>query len=121
MVTLRRIGVRSAANVGFWLGMGISIIQIMIFLVIVVLIGRVPPGSLGGDFWVRVLMSILFSAANTSIMMMIVSFIYNVVARSFGGLVLEFEPLDTADDEKPKNGGGKQRIEIAGDDNDDGE
>jgi flagellar biosynthesis protein FliQ len=93
MVTLRRIGVRSAGRLGFWLGMALSITQLVIFLLILIFLARVPLSELGLDFWLRLLQVVLFSALNSAFTFGMFAYLYNLISRSYGGLELEFEPI----------------------------
>jgi len=103
MVTLRRVGVKSAASVGFWLGVMFTLINLIIIFTILFLVVGVPPTEVPGEVWGKIAMGIFFSGVNSAISFGVFAFVYNFVSRAFGGLQLEFEPVDTATD-KRKNG-----------------
>ena len=114
MVNLRRIGVRSAGRVGFWLGVAMSTTQLLIFLVFFLVIIGGSPTVLGGEFWSRVIISIGVSGFASAFSAGMFAFIYNMNTRIFGGLQLEFEDVDTPPAEEKR----KRRVEIGSDDGD---
>ncbi|MCA9915029.1 MAG: hypothetical protein KC496_16860 [Anaerolineae bacterium] len=114
MVTLRRIGVRSAGRIGFWLGMALSITQLAIFLFFVLVFAGIPLHELGLDFWLRLVQVVLLSAANSAFTFGMMAYLYNVVSRRYGGLQLEFEPGDTPENKRKNddNPNVKKQVEI---------
>lgn len=114
MVTLRRIGVRSAGRIGFWLGMALSITQLAIFLVFIFIVGQVSLTDLGLDFWLSLLQVVILSAANSAFTFGMMAYLYNLVSRRYGGLQLEFEPGDTPANKRKNddNPNVKKQVEI---------
>ncbi len=114
MVTLRRIGVRSAGRLGFWLGAALSITQLTIFLIFLIIFARIPLNELGLDFWLRLVQVVILSAANSAFTFGMMAYLYNVVSRRYGGLELEFEPGDTPDKKRKNddNPNVKKQVEI---------
>lgn len=102
MVTLKRVGLRSAGRVGFWLGVAFAIVNFTIFLFFLLVIAGIPLNLLDVQFWLRVALSLFFSGLNSAISFGIMAFFYNWVSKSFGGLELEFDSLDMPT-EKRKN------------------
>ncbi len=114
MVTLRRIGVRSAGRLGFWLGMALSITQLAIFLLVLIFLARVPLTELKLDFWLRLVQVVVFSALNAAFTFGMFAYLYNLVARSWGGLELEFDPQEPKQDKRKNddNPNVKKPVEI---------
>lgn len=93
MVTLRRIGIRSAGRVGFFMGMATSVANFAFFLFLIVVVHGVPISLLGPDLWQQIGLSILISSVIMSFAFGMFAFIYNL-APSIGGLQLEFDMPD---------------------------
>ena len=93
MVTLRRVGLRSAARVGFWISVATNIVFLLIGAVIMIMNGvpilRQPP-----EFWVRLIIMLALNGVFSALSTFITAYLYNIVARTFGGLELEFEMMD---------------------------
>ena len=121
MVSLRRIGLYSAGRLGFWLGLALALTNFVIFMVFLLVVAQVPLSAFGLGFFIRVVIGLVLSAVNSAITFGTMAFLYNTVANGFGGLQLEFEPLDTPDN-KPKNDqnppAGKNQVPIDTDDDD---
>lgn len=98
MVTLRRIGVRSAGRVGFFMGMATSVANFAFFLFVVIVIYGVPISVIDSDLWRQIGLSILISSMVTSFAFGMFAFFYNL-SPSIGGLQLEF---DIPDAPRPK-------------------
>lgn len=114
MVTLRRIGVRSAGRVGFWLGVALATVNIVVVLLfLLIVVQQNPPAS----FFVRALVFTFFSGVQSALMLGMMAFVYNLIARNYGGLELDFDmPGQGSDGEKRKN---DDRADAGTDDEDD--
>jgi hypothetical protein len=129
MVTLKRVGVKSAGLIGFWLGAALTITQITIFILMFTLSSSAPPEFLLRlDFWVAILRIIISVALQTAVFFGASAYIYNLISKWHGGLKLEFETLpvarkrkndeiaddETGDDTGNHNGPGdtKERVDI---------
>ena len=102
MVTLRRIGLWSAARVGFWFSVASNLVFLFIGLILMIL-NNVPVTQLPLDFWIRLLIIITLNGFFSSLSTVIMAFLYNRIAKTFGGIELEFEMPDGVT-EKRKNG-----------------
>ena len=102
MVTLRRIGLRSAARVGFWFSVATNIFFLLIGAIIMIMNG-VPVLHQPIEFWIRLVLMLALNGLFSSFSTVIMAFLYNVIARSFGGVELEFEAMDSVIN-KRKNG-----------------
>lgn len=101
MVILRRIGVRSAGKVGFWLGVTLATINVVIFFIFLAFVlQKMPPA----EFFVRAIVFTFFTGVQTALILGGVAFLYNIIARNHGGLELDFEmPSPPTNGEKRKN------------------
>lgn len=105
MVTLRRIGVRSAGNLGFWFGVAFGVINFVFFLIILLFVFGVPLRELPSELWVRVAIGLVLGGLQTAFSFGMMAFIYNRISGNFGGLQLEFSaPIAPAPQEKAKTG-----------------
>lgn len=97
MVTLKRIGVKSAGLIGFWFGAALIMTQITFFIVLFAIESSSFPRFLFSlDFWIVILQLIISVALQTAIFFGASAYIYNLVSNLHGGLKLEFEPVDSA-------------------------
>jgi hypothetical protein len=110
MVTLRRVGLMSAARVGFWFSVVTNLIFLTIGFVIMIL-NNVPVTRLPPEMWMQLAIIITLNGLVSSFSAMATAFIYNLIAKSFGGIQMEFEMPDTMT-EKRKNGSQTVDIEI---------
>lgn len=101
MVTLRRIGVRSAGRAGFFMGLATSVTNFAFFLFLLVIVHGVPISVIDSDMWRQIGLSCLLSSLIMSFAVGMFAFIYNI-APSIGGLQLEFDMPD-APSSKRKN------------------
>jgi hypothetical protein len=102
MVTLRRIGLRSAARVGFWFSVATNIFFLLIGAIIMIMNG-VPVLQQPPEFWIRLVIMLTLNGLFSSLSTVIMAFLYNVIANAFGGIQLEFEMPDAVVN-KRKNG-----------------
>jgi hypothetical protein len=110
MVTLKRIGLRSAARVGFWFSVATNVVFLFITFIILIM-NNVPVTRLPPEFWIKLVISLILNGLFSSLSAMVMAFIYNRISRSFGGLQLEFEMADVVVN-KRKNGERKVEVEI---------
>ncbi|MEL6406009.1 MAG: hypothetical protein AAFR81_16685 [Chloroflexota bacterium] len=103
MVTLKRIGIISAGRVGFWMGVALSVTQLIFLLFFLTIIADISLTDLPFLFWQQMFIGLLFSGAITAFSVGMYAFIYNMNANRFGGLELEFEVMDTPSEPKRKN------------------
>ena len=101
-MVLRRIGIRSAIKLIFWLSVALGFVQVVIFVLAEIVRG-VPASHFNLDFWIRVIIWLALFGANNAFMTGVLAYLYNLITKRVGGLQLEFEPLDTPL-EKRKNG-----------------
>ena len=101
-MVLRRIGVRSAIKLIFWLSVALGFVQVMIYVLAEIVRG-VPASHFNLDFWIRIIIWLALFGANNAFMSGVLAYLYNFIAKRIGGLQFEFEPLDTPL-EKRKNG-----------------
>ena len=100
MITLRRIGVFSAARVGFLFGLATGIVHLMIGITMFMFSG----GSLAEiptEVWRFLAFSILMSSFVLATVVFMFAFLYNL-SSGMGGLKLEFD-MQGASVEKRKN------------------
>lgn len=100
MITLRRIGVFSAARVGFLFGLATGIVHLIIGVTMFILGG----GSLAEipmELWRLLAFSILISSFVLAGVVFMFAFLYNI-SPGLGGLKLEFD-MQGASVEKRKN------------------
>lgn len=102
MVTLRRIGIRSAGRLGFWVGVALAITLLTFILSLAFFLGGLRLTELGLDFWLEALRYVVTNGLSTAFTFGMFSFIYNLISKTWGGLELEFEPIPTQT-EKRKN------------------
>ncbi len=121
MVTLKRVGVKSAGMIGFWLGAALTITQITFFILIFTLESPGLPDFLRRlDFWVAMVQIIISVALQTAVFFGASAYIYNLISKWHGGLKLEFETLPVAtkrknEDIADNNNGDndkKERVDI---------
>ena len=107
MVILRRIGIRSAGNLGFWVGLAFGLINFFIFMAFVFFVGHVPLREIPMSFFFRVAMALFFGSMQSAFTFGMFAFVYNRVAQNTGGLQLEFsDPVAPPPPpyDKPKTG-----------------
>lgn len=102
MVTLRRISLISAGRVGFWFSVATNLTFVLISIIFMI-ISNVPITSISLDFWIRLIVILTLNGLISSFSAGAMAFIYNMIAKSFGGLQMEFEMVDTPLAEKRKN------------------
>lgn len=103
MVILKRIGVVSAGRIGFWMGIAGSLTQLVIFLFFLTIVGNVSITDIPFVAWQRIFFSTLIGGFITAFSVGAYAYVYNLNADRFGGLELEFEPVDSPRTPKAKN------------------
>lgn len=104
MVTLRRIGIRSAGNLGFWLAVAFGLINFFMFMIFILFFARIPLRELPIDFFMQFGFFIFLGAVNAAFSAGMMAFIYNRISKNFGGLQLEFSMPVATVEEKDKTG-----------------
>ena len=102
MITLRRIGIRPAIRLVFWLSVALGFVQVVIYVLYAIATGT-PVSHFNLDFWVRFMVRLALFAAHSAVFAGILAYLYNRVANRVGGLQFEVDISDTAF-EKRKNG-----------------
>ncbi|MDQ7027676.1 MAG: hypothetical protein Q9P01_18930 [Anaerolineae bacterium] len=110
MVTLRRVGLRSAGRVGFWFSVATNMAFLM-FALVMAIINDFPVTRLPLEFWLKMAIMMAINGLFSSFSAGMTAFLYNIVSKSFGGLQLEFEMPDSVSN-KRKNGERKVDVEI---------
>jgi hypothetical protein len=74
----------------------------MIYVLYAIAVGT-PASHFNLDFWIRFAVRLALVSSYRAMIAGVLAYVYNMVSKRFGGLQLEFEPLDTPL-EKRKNG-----------------
>jgi hypothetical protein len=90
MMRLRRIGVFSAGRFGFWLGLALTLAEIIVALFMLAMNG-IPPTALPPEIWGQIAWFIFVTALIMAFSVFVFALIYNWSTDIFGGLELEFE------------------------------
>jgi hypothetical protein len=93
-MVLRRVGVRSAIQLFFWLSIALGFVQVMIYVLYAIATGA-PASHFNLDFWIGFLVRLALFSAHSAVTAGVLAYVYNWVSKRFGGLHLEFEPSDT--------------------------
>lgn len=111
MVTLRRISLISAGRVGFWFSVATNLTFVLIGILFMI-IGNVPISRLSIDFWIRLIVMLTLNGLFSSLTAGAMASIYNIIAKNFGGLQLEFDMVDAPTRTKRKNDEKLVSVEI---------